>query len=500
MSEHNRKFAPGLLLCAGLAVSLAGGLQAQTFQSVFGGSQNDAARGGVVQTNDGGYISVGESQSFGGGTYDVYVVKTDQCGNLQWSATYDIGGEDFGRKIRQTIDDGYVIVGSTTDKDNCCMFNNIFLLKIDVKGNVEWVKTYGGREDDQGWDVQLYNGGKEYVVSGRTASFGAGKYDAYLLHTDFFGSVIEARVYGGDAVDGFNSIAVANDGSGDIYAAGETNSYGLSNQVYVARLNPSLNVIWAFHYGGQADETAYSIINTLKNELVVAGYTSSGTGARDGYILRLTTAGAYVNDRFYFPVAAPVDDEFKEIQELQNGDLAVTGYATKAPNGFGDHDVYLARLTAGLNTIWARVFGAQLREEGFSLALTYDPAANDPTYTIAGFTENWAFGLEDLYLIRADVNGFSGCNENKTAVSEKQPKWGPNRAPTCEPSIIVECNRTAEPVYNDSQKFLCQKCVIPKTFRKDPMDLGLIGNGLHRNTQAVVSSSVAGPTVQGAQR
>lgn len=107
------------LAAAVLLPAIAGSTAHAQFQTIFGGPARDAARGGVLQTTDGGFITAGRASSFGL-TFDRYVVKSDRCGNLVWARTYDIGGEEMVRKIRQVDDGSFIIVGSTENTRHCC--------------------------------------------------------------------------------------------------------------------------------------------------------------------------------------------------------------------------------------------------------------------------------------------------------------------------------------------------------------------------------------------
>ncbi len=103
----------------------------QTY-STFGGTNDDRAYD-VEQTNDGGFIIAGETESFGAGSIDVYLLKTDSNGTLMWSKTYGGSGWDAARSIQQTTDGGYIINGFSAS------FNagdfDIYLIKTDANGN-----------------------------------------------------------------------------------------------------------------------------------------------------------------------------------------------------------------------------------------------------------------------------------------------------------------------------------------------------------------------------
>lgn len=476
MTKMRKRVAAGVALCAGLALGVSGGLQAQTFQSVYGGQSNDAARGGTIHTSDGGIITVGESQSFGVGTYDVYVVKTDCCGNLQWAATYDLGngGDDFGRKIRETVTGDFVIVGSTTENKPCCFQKgaDVFVLNIDPNGNVNWAMTYGGAFDDQGTNIELFNGGKEYIVSGRTNSFGAGDYDGYLLRIGFFGQPVWARAYGGVAYDSFNSLWAAQ--NGDILATGETYSYdgGKTNDIWIVRTDQEGDCngkFWSYHYGSpESNEAANDIVEDDKGLITVVGYTTIITGTPDAYILKVDGDGNCFCDNTFLNAKDQSRDEFNEVLSLgsaNNLDVVAVGTNTSPAFGFGASDVLLARIDVKCNPVTFWQYGMTEVEEGHSIDVVYcnpDDPTSPTQYIMAGMTNSCCFGGEDLYLIRADANKYSSCcNDQPIKMEMKAPGFCAQRAPTCCPLVMVWCEDFTKPQYNDNWKPLCQCCDKP---------------------------------------
>jgi ABC-type cobalt transport system substrate-binding protein len=79
----------------------------------FGGAEDDWANA-VVQTQDGGYLIVGKTESFGAGEADVYVLKLDKNGKKQWEKTFGGAKDDWANAVIQTQDGGYLIVGRTS--------------------------------------------------------------------------------------------------------------------------------------------------------------------------------------------------------------------------------------------------------------------------------------------------------------------------------------------------------------------------------------------------
>jgi len=144
------------------------------WEKAYGGSDDDEAIG-VVQSGDGGFIVAGLTvPEFD----DVYLLKIDADGNKVWEKAYGGGDADRAYHIVPSEDDGFIVVGVT------CSFGagymDVYLLKIDGDGNKIWETTYGGREDDEPWEIINTEDG-EFIVIGWTMSFAARDADAYLL-------------------------------------------------------------------------------------------------------------------------------------------------------------------------------------------------------------------------------------------------------------------------------------------------------------------------------
>jgi hypothetical protein len=147
----------------------------------YGGANWDYATS-VQQTSDGGYIVAGLTESFGSGG-DIFLIKTDANGNVQWAKTY-FGG--WPESVRQTSDGGYILsgyiyIGPWPNYD-------IFLIKTYANGNVQWAKIYGGTYYDVASSVQQTSDGG-YIVVGTTESFGVGSADILLIKTDANGNI-----------------------------------------------------------------------------------------------------------------------------------------------------------------------------------------------------------------------------------------------------------------------------------------------------------------------
>ena len=157
---------------------------AMQWNKTYGGTGDEFGYS-IVQTGDGGYTLAGHSSSFGSGSLDVYLVKTDASGNMMWSRAFGGTGTDYAYSIVSTSDGGYIIAGATNSSG--AGRNDVYLIKTDANGNMQWSRTYGGIGDDSArLVIQTADGG--YALIGATNSFGAGDYDAWLIKTDSAGN------------------------------------------------------------------------------------------------------------------------------------------------------------------------------------------------------------------------------------------------------------------------------------------------------------------------
>jgi hypothetical protein len=361
------------------------------FCKAIGGKNDDRGKS-LIQTSDGGYAIAGITKSFGAGDWDVYVVKLDATGNLQWTRT--IGGpeSDGGNSLIQTSDGGYAIAGYTESFGAGKM--DVYVIKLDANGNLQWTTTIGGK----GWDVgtsliQISDGG--YAIAGFTSSFGAGDYDVYVVKLDAHGNLQWTKTIGGKKEDVGTSLIQTSDGGYAI--AGFTSSFGAGDyDVYVVKLDAHGNLQWTKTIGGKEDDKGHSLIQTFDGGYAIAGYTTSfGAGDRDVYIVKLDANG---NLQWTKTIGGPGGDWGHSIIQTSDSGYAIAG-ATRS-FGAGEGDVYVIKLDANGNLQWTRTIGGPGDEIGLSLIQT-----SDGGYAIAGYTTSFGAGDRDVYIVKLDANG-----------------------------------------------------------------------------------------------
>ena len=211
------------------------------WRGYFGGTNNDRAHA-VVRADDGGYVMAGftESNDFdianSRGSYDFWVVKVDDKGNLVWEGSFGGTGIERAQDIAKTKDGGYVITGNTFSNDTDVSSNNgesdIWLLKIDANGTKVWDRSYGGSQFEDGQSVSLSKDGG-FIIVGNSKSIdidlnaNAGENDIWLVKTDANGNMEWQKTFGGAGLDfGYDALETED---GGIVLVGEMSSEDFPN-------------------------------------------------------------------------------------------------------------------------------------------------------------------------------------------------------------------------------------------------------------------------------
>lgn len=202
----------------------------------YGGTDNDRAYD-VVQTPDGGFMMVGNSESDDFditnplGSYDYWVVKIDSSGNLLWQKNYGGSGIEIAYSITRTIDGNYLVLGDTRSTDqqvtNPRGNADAWLIKINENGDLLWQKSYGGSQFDTGRSITEKPDGNLIVFgasrsSDQDVSNNYGQSDFWLVLANANGNLIFEKNYGGSATD-FGNDAIFTS-TGQIVMAGSSES------------------------------------------------------------------------------------------------------------------------------------------------------------------------------------------------------------------------------------------------------------------------------------
>ncbi len=294
----------GNLIIAGWTSSYGSGLRdayllhmdsdGDTFWSqTYGGSARDIAFA-ILPTIDDGFILAGETRSSGSGLSDLYLVKTNAQGDSLWAKTFGGTEQDFGYSVIETADSGFIAVGFTESYGSG--LGDVYVVKTNAFGDSTWTKTFGGSGDDHAFWIQPASD-SGYIITGYSSSTGAGGNDVYALKISENGDSIWARTYGGAQDDVGYDIRSCADGG--YFIAGNTRSFGSGNEdLYLLRLSQSGDMIWTLAYGGSSDDGASAITMMPDNGLLIAGETYSfGAGGYDVWLLRIEPEAGVAENR-----------------------------------------------------------------------------------------------------------------------------------------------------------------------------------------------------------
>jgi hypothetical protein len=307
------------------------------WSKAYGGADHDYGES-VQQTKDGGYIIVGFTYSFGAGRRDVWLVKTDANGDTVWTRTF--GGIDWddGNSVQQTQDGGYVITGYT-ESYGAGGFD-VWLIKTDADGDTVWTRTFGGTNGDEGNAVQQTQDGG-YIITGCTYSYGAGGQDVWLAKTDANGDTAWTRAFGGTDNDLCYSVQQTYDGG--YVVAGYTCSSGAGGaDVWLIKTDANGDTLWSKTFGGANDDAGHSVQQTRDGGYVIVGSTSSrGAGDADVWLLKTDANGDTVWTREF---GGSHDDIGWSVRQTRDGGYVIAG--STESYGAGLSDIWLIKTDA----------------------------------------------------------------------------------------------------------------------------------------------------------
>jgi len=160
----------------------------ELWERTFGGPGEDVGFS-VLEAKDLGYIITGGTESYGNGSKDLWLIKTDINGTEEWNKTFGGAGFDEGIAVQETEDDGCIIAGYTTRHNEGAVHSwllntddksYVWLVKTDSKGNREWDRTFGGEGNDWATAIDKTSDGG-YIITGGTDSTGDGSRDILLI-------------------------------------------------------------------------------------------------------------------------------------------------------------------------------------------------------------------------------------------------------------------------------------------------------------------------------
>ncbi|MFO0321099.1 MAG: T9SS type A sorting domain-containing protein [Bacteroidota bacterium] len=367
------------------------------FYQRFGGNGYDVGYD-VKQTLDSGYIITGSTSSFGFGNTDLYVAKLDKMGQIKFQKSFGNFNNECGKSIVQLIDSSYVMLGYT----NSSGFGgyDIYLVKMDKNGNLLWQKNYGGSDWDFGNSLQKTSDGG-FIIAGTTYSFGRGDADGYIIKTDALGNAIWTKTYGGINKDEFKSVIQTADGG---YAlTGYTKSY-LDNafgDVWTFKLDALGDSVWCKFYGGVKEDFGNCIVELKNANILISGGTKSSSIGGNFETLLVTYSISSSQVYNYIDVSSR-DEYYNSVTQNVKGSIANCG---TSKNPTFNYDALVDIYTSSYGYLNFFGVGDLKVEEFFSISKTKDKG-----FVAVGKTSSYGAVLEDVFFMKMDSVGNFGLS------------------------------------------------------------------------------------------
>jgi len=320
------------------------------WKKTYGGSSDDRSHS-AKQTNDGGYIIAGHTYSNNWdvsgnhGSYDAWVLKLSSNGIIQWQKCFGGSNLDEAWDIKQTLDDGYIVIGGSNSTDGDLSFNHgsrdFWVVKLDNSGSIEWQKSLGGSGSDIGYAIGLTSDGG-YIINGEVGSNDGqvsgfhGGTDFWVVKLNFEGKIEWEKALGGTGLDRGNDIHQTRDGG--YIAFGQTRSsngdvtgqHGAYDQ-WAVKLDISGNIEWQKALGGSSEEFATKIYQTSDNGYVMVGQTQStdgdvigNDGGADIWIVKVSELG---DVQWQKAIGGTQGEWGNSISQTTDGGYIVAGYS-----------------------------------------------------------------------------------------------------------------------------------------------------------------------------
>jgi outer membrane protein assembly factor BamB len=228
---------------------------------------------------------------------------------------------------------------------------------IDLDGNEDWLRTYGGEGNEILWAAEPTPDGG-FILAGQTDSEGAGLLDFYIVRTDADGGELWAKSFGTEVTDRAFGIGLSPDGGALI--AGFTGKYKATMNFFFVRINKDGRELWRRTIAGDRFDVAHDVLSLADGGFVISGYTSSHSpGDHDGFLMRLSADGRMLWMKTYGDRS---DDRILHVAQLKDGGFALVGYS--------GWDMVIWRVDPEGNLMWSHRDGGKLSDVGKDIIIT----------------------------------------------------------------------------------------------------------------------------------
>ena len=362
------------------------------FNNTFGDASYDYGRS-LIELNDGGYLIAGNTSLLGDNYSNALLIKIDHTGKEMWKRDYTFSSVDRLNMVKELQDGSLVAAGFTMSSTNYS--KDIFVIKTDAQGNLEWQRSYGDAQDETANSIDISIGGG-FIISGEVINENTGFSLCYLIKIDNEGELDWSNTFGGSQNDNGLSVISTNDAGFAI--TGMTRSLGDSNgDVWLIKVNSNGEMEWERTYGGDDTEYGRTIQQTVDGGYIIIGQTESfGLGYNDAYLIKTDSQG---NEIWSQTFGGQGTDQGRQVVNTLDEGYLISGY-TDSFGTLGGFNFWLVKANSLGELEWQRFYGEQGDDRGLSGIQT-----SDGGYAIAGYTNSGTSSGSDILFIKTDDNG-----------------------------------------------------------------------------------------------
>ncbi len=346
----------------------------------------------VAILSDGSIIAVGEHHE-SLTEYKPFIMKLSPEGDVIWAKFYEMAWSSTATAVSVAPNGDIVVAGQFRFVDDMDINEyEIWVLKLDSKGNIKWQKTYGREIHDDKVNGLAVTQNGDIIVTG-----------SLTMRIDSMGNLIW--------VNNISGIGVLTLPTGDIVIASETYTKNSNEDIRITLLDENGNVKWQKNYGGPRYDSPSALLLTPDNNIIVVGNTNSfesgpedgaiGTILENGLVVKLSLDGEILWQKTY---GGPSYDHFSDAAVTSTGEIIVTGSSDSF--GIGLYDVWLLKINENGDIIWQKTYGAQSSEGAESVAIF-----PDKSIIIAGYSNSFGVHNLDCWILHVPPDGdLPNCN------------------------------------------------------------------------------------------
>ena len=378
------------------------------FQRLIGGTSHERGQG-LFETYNGLFVINGASLSFGQGSADVMLVKTDAQGQTIWSKVYGTTYFDNSEFAIETPDHGFICIGRSALSGGA---TSAMFFKTDSAGSYLWGKSFGGNQNDGlVHGINTLDGG--YAFTGNTKSIGNGSDDILLIRTDANGDTIFTRAYGTPQSEAGISVTQLPD-SGFVICGRQVTGVSSANGVMI-RVDKNGDLIWNWIYQNQNWDELESVLPLNNNDLIIAGSTVDSLSDYNVMLMKTDSSGF---PTYAFSYGGDKIDAGYNVMMDADTNFVISGYTESFGYGHSlmgtdSTNIFLMKTYKTGSIQWFETYGDGLQDEAYRSA-----KASDGGYLISGFTTDYTPpDSSQMMMIKTDADGLTGCHEQSVTVN-----------------------------------------------------------------------------------